>query len=168
MPDPNARDAKLIQYLNEAYGKEKQLETALQAHIAMTTRPPYKRRLKQHLKETKAHARTVERRIKKLGGAAEGIESEAVFEPEQEGAVPASPPLQVRILWPALGFPAVIAPRSNAMGTPLADGDATRCISLLVLSNWKYLGKEDVALSDGSWSEWGADPATPQATGPAA
>ena len=80
-----------------------------------------------------------------LGGAAEGIESEAVFEPEQEGAVPASPPLQVRILWPALGFPAVIAPRSNATGTPLADGDATRCISLLVLSNWKYLGKEDAA-----------------------
>src|SRR5680860_1501922 len=72
MANPNARDTKLIQYLSEAYGKEKQLETALQAHIAMTTRPPYKKRLQQHLKETKAHARTVERRIKKLGGSAEG------------------------------------------------------------------------------------------------
>ena len=71
MAEPNARDAKLIQYLNEAYGKEKQLETALQAHIAMTTRPPYKKRLQQHLKETKEHARQVERRIKKLGGQAE-------------------------------------------------------------------------------------------------
>ena len=40
--EPNARDAKLIQYLNESYGKEKQLETALQAHISLTTRPPYK------------------------------------------------------------------------------------------------------------------------------
>ncbi len=30
------REAKLIQYLNEAYGKEKQLESALQAHIKMT------------------------------------------------------------------------------------------------------------------------------------
>src|SRR3954470_16885936 len=66
---PNARDAKLIQYLNEAYGKEKQLETALQAHIGLTTRPPYKKRLQDHLKETKQHAKLLERRIKKLGGA---------------------------------------------------------------------------------------------------
>jgi len=71
MAETNARDSKLIQYLNEAYGKEKELETALQAHIAMTTRAPYKKRLQQHLKETKAHARGVERRIKQLGGQAE-------------------------------------------------------------------------------------------------
>ena len=63
-----ARDAKLVQYLNEAYGKEKQLETALMAHIGMTTRAPYKKRLQQHLRETKDHAKQVERRIKKLGG----------------------------------------------------------------------------------------------------
>ena len=71
MADPNARDTKLIQYLNEAYGKEKELETALQAHIAMTTKAPYKKRLQQHLKETKGHAREVQRRIKQLGGQAE-------------------------------------------------------------------------------------------------
>ena len=71
MADPNARDTKLIQYLNEAYGKEKELETALEAHIAMTTKAPYKKRLQQHLKETKGHAREVERRIKQLGGKAE-------------------------------------------------------------------------------------------------
>jgi len=68
MADLNERDAKLVQYLNEAHGKERELETALQAHIAMTTRAPYKKRLQQHLRETKAHAKAVERRIKKLGG----------------------------------------------------------------------------------------------------
>ena len=62
------RDSKLVQYLNEAYGKEKELEAALEAHIGMTTRAPYKKRLQQHLKETKDHARRVERRIKQLGG----------------------------------------------------------------------------------------------------
>src|SRR4051812_19344457 len=69
MADLNARDAKLVQYLNEALAKEKELETALTAHIGMTTRPPYKKRLQAHLRETKAHARGLERRIKHLGGA---------------------------------------------------------------------------------------------------
>jgi ferritin-like metal-binding protein YciE len=68
-----ARDAKLIQYLNEAYGKERQLETALQAHIAMTTRAPYKKRLQEHLRETKAQSKGLERRIKALGGKAEAL-----------------------------------------------------------------------------------------------
>jgi ferritin-like metal-binding protein YciE len=69
-----ARDAKLIQYLNEAYGKEKELETALQAHIKMaSSRASYKKRLQDHLKETKAQARNLERRIKKLGGKAEAV-----------------------------------------------------------------------------------------------
>jgi ferritin-like metal-binding protein YciE len=75
MADVTARDAKLIQYLNEAYGKEKELETALQAHIGMTDRKPYKKRLQQHLKETKSHARDLERRIKKLGGDASTLAS---------------------------------------------------------------------------------------------
>src|SRR5437763_607191 len=63
-----AKDTKLIQYLNEAYGKEKELETALQAHIALASRATYKKRLQQHLQETKRHSRDVERRIKQLGG----------------------------------------------------------------------------------------------------
>ena len=50
-----------MQYLNEAYAKEKQLETALQAHISMTGRASYKKRLRDHLKETKAQARGLER-----------------------------------------------------------------------------------------------------------
>ncbi len=71
MAEATAADLKLIQYLNEAYGTEKQLETALQAHITMATRATYKKRLQQHLRETKRHAKDVERRIKKLGGKAE-------------------------------------------------------------------------------------------------
>jgi ferritin-like metal-binding protein YciE len=62
------RDQKLIQYLSEAYGKEKELEAALKSHIGMTDRAPYRKRLEQHLKETRNHARLVERRISKLGG----------------------------------------------------------------------------------------------------
>jgi ferritin-like metal-binding protein YciE len=71
----SARDAKLIQYLNEAYGKEKELETALQAHIKVAGgRVTYKRRLQDHLKETKAQARGLERRIKQLGGKADATD----------------------------------------------------------------------------------------------
>ena len=63
-----ARDAKLTQYLNEAYAKEKELETALTAHIGMTTRKTYEKRLRDHLKETKDHARQLEQRIKQISG----------------------------------------------------------------------------------------------------
>jgi ferritin-like metal-binding protein YciE len=103
LSDMTTRDTKLVQYLNEAYGKEKQLETALQAHIAMTSRPPYKRRLQQHLKETKGHARAVERRIKELGGSAEAVSvpgpelvsetASKVAEVAQRGAALAQGPL---------------------------------------------------------------------------
>ena len=41
-------------------------------------------------------------------------------------------------------------------------GGVTAAVLLFALH---LLGKEDVALYDGSWSEWGADPATPKATG---
>src|SRR5689334_21243993 len=71
--EPTTREAKLIQYLNEAYGKEKELEAALKAHIAMTTRDAYKKRLREHLKETTAQAKGLERRIKALGGKAETV-----------------------------------------------------------------------------------------------
>jgi hypothetical protein len=61
---------------------------------------------------------------------------------------PAAPRSRVRarILWPALGFPAVIAPRTgHAADSPMADGDATRCICVLLLSDSKNLSKEEAA-----------------------
>jgi ferritin-like metal-binding protein YciE len=75
MSDPNERDSKLVQYMNEAYGKERELESSLLAHIEMTTKAPYKKRLKQHLSETKKHAKALERRIKKLGGGGHAVQT---------------------------------------------------------------------------------------------
>ena len=68
-----ARDAKLVQLLNEAFKKERQLEVALGAHEQMTTRDDYAKRLKDHLKETKSHASQVSKRIKQLGGTPETV-----------------------------------------------------------------------------------------------
>jgi hypothetical protein len=70
----------------------------------------------------------------------------------QDGAILA------RILWPALGFPAVITPQlATATSSPLSDSNASRCICVLLLSNRKFLGKEDVApyLRYVPWAERG-------------
>jgi ferritin-like metal-binding protein YciE len=76
----NERDTKLVQWLNEAHVKEVELETALAGHIGLTEKAPYKKRLQQHLKETREHKRLVARRIKALGG-----------QPSAGQAVPATP-----------------------------------------------------------------------------
>ena len=78
MADTPAKDAKLVQYLNEANAKEKELEAALAAHIGMSEmadRKPYKKKLQEHLRETKNHSKALERRIKKLGGPGSVTES---------------------------------------------------------------------------------------------
>ncbi|MQA75059.1 MAG: DUF892 family protein [Solirubrobacterales bacterium] len=72
------RETKLVQYLSEAYAKEKELEATLEAHIAITTRRPYKKRLQQHLKDTKAHGRALERRVKKVGGGSPQLADKVV------------------------------------------------------------------------------------------
>jgi ferritin-like metal-binding protein YciE len=69
------RDAKLVQWLNEAHAKEAELEIDLAAHIKLTQKASYKKRLQAHLKETKEHKRSVARRIKQIGGvAASGLD----------------------------------------------------------------------------------------------
>src|SRR2546421_647057 len=54
----------------EAHAKEAELEAALTAHIALTEKQAYKKRLRQHLTETRDHKRRVASRIKQLGGTA--------------------------------------------------------------------------------------------------
>ncbi len=75
MAELTAAADKLVQYLNEAYGLEQRLTTSLEAHIAMTTDSAYRKRLKDHLAETKRHAREVGKRIKQLGGEAATIDT---------------------------------------------------------------------------------------------
>src|SRR3989440_9255741 len=72
MPDGslNKRDAKLVQWLGEAHAKEAELEADLTAHIALTEKQSYKKRLRKHLTETREHKRSVASRIKQLGGSA--------------------------------------------------------------------------------------------------
>jgi ferritin-like metal-binding protein YciE len=75
MANPSVAQQKLIQYLNEAYGLEQRLENALEAHIGVASYEPYKKRLREHLTETKRHGREVGKRIKQLGGEATTIDS---------------------------------------------------------------------------------------------
>ena len=70
MADLNERDAKLVQWLNEAHAKEAELEADLTAHITLTEKKAYKKRLQKHLTETREHKRRVASRIKALGGSA--------------------------------------------------------------------------------------------------
>jgi ferritin-like metal-binding protein YciE len=64
----NESATKVVQWLNEAHAKEAELEADLTAHISLTEKASYKKRLKDHLKQTKEHKRAVARRIKQIGG----------------------------------------------------------------------------------------------------
>ena len=59
----------------------------------------------------------------------------------------------------------------DSAGVDLARPMVTSCGSgvtaAVILFGAHLLGKRDVQIYDGSWSEWGADPATPKATGKA-
>ena len=54
------------------------------------------------------------------------------------------------------------------LDAPVAATCGSGVTASVLLFAMHLIGKDDVALYDGSWSEWGADPATPKAEGPAA
>jgi thiosulfate/3-mercaptopyruvate sulfurtransferase len=53
------------------------------------------------------------------------------------------------------------------LGKPLVATCGSGVTAAVLLFGAHLLGKSDAKLYDGSWSEWGADPNTPKATGPA-
>jgi ferritin-like metal-binding protein YciE len=83
---PNARDAKLIDWLDEAYANESRLQADLNTHISSIEKPAYKKRLQSHLKETKEHERLIAKRIEQLGGRAEGPATPTVVSAVGEAA----------------------------------------------------------------------------------
>jgi thiosulfate/3-mercaptopyruvate sulfurtransferase len=51
------------------------------------------------------------------------------------------------------------------LNRPLVTSCGSGMTAAVLLFGLKLLGKDDVALYDGSWTEWGSDPATPKETG---
>lgn len=79
--------------------------------------------------------------------AGEEAEGEVVLDEtvEFEDEAPAARRIQARILWPALGFPAVIAPSPGSRKAASLLVDATRCLTVLVLCDQPLLSKAEAA-----------------------
>ncbi|GMU81663.1 MAG: hypothetical protein AMXMBFR47_15340 [Planctomycetota bacterium] len=87
---------------------------------------------------------------RKLEEQARRREAEKAAARRQLNTVDSSPYVRARILWPAVGFPAVIHPQSGGAGDT---SDPTRCLWLLVVSNKENLHKGDVARHL-RWAAW--------------
>ncbi|MBV9817181.1 MAG: DUF892 family protein [Solirubrobacterales bacterium] len=81
-----ARDAKLIDWLDEAHAKEAQMQANLAAQVELVAKPAYQKRVRAHLGETEKHGRSVAARIGELGGTPGGSGTPAVVAAVGEAA----------------------------------------------------------------------------------
>ncbi len=65
----------------------------------------------------------------------------------------------------AVGIRAAFAEAGVDLTKPVVTTCGSGVTAAVLLFALHLIGKDDVALYDGSWSEWGADPSTPKATG---
>jgi ferritin-like metal-binding protein YciE len=68
-------EEKVLQYLNEAHASEMALTRVLQSQTLMTPKGRYRTLLESHLKETRDHARRVEKRMAQLGRGREPLQA---------------------------------------------------------------------------------------------
>ena len=72
-----------------------------------------------------------------------GVEEEFEQKPQKAPSGPAR--IQARLLWPALGFPAVVTPNVRPLKDTVREGDATKCVCVLVLSDHAALSSAHAA-----------------------
>ena len=65
------------------------------------------------------------------------------------------------------GIEAAFVAAGIDLGKPVVTTCGSGVTACVLAFGLHLLGKQDVALYDGSWAEWGSDPETPKATGAA-
>jgi ferritin-like metal-binding protein YciE len=68
-------EKKIVKLLGEAHANELALVQTLEAHLRLAPEGPYRRRIEEHIDETRAHAERVQRRLDQLGATRNPLES---------------------------------------------------------------------------------------------